>query len=151
MMTRTDRFGDMAAFLSEKRRLIQKRDLHAARIAQHWEALKDKDVRTDLANNAIHDLLGLWKPTRFLSSLFSPGSLGTSLSMSLGGGKGGWPKRAALFALGLIAPGLIGRIEKIDLENVAHEVGVSVDRIRDHLRSRKQARAAQAEANDETD
>ena len=110
MMTRTDRFGSIGAFLDEKRRLTEKRDRHVRRLEQHWDALKSKEVRGNLASNALHDLLGLWKPPRILSSVFSNGSLGTSLGLALGSGKGGWPKRAALFALGLFAPKLIQRL-----------------------------------------
>jgi len=150
-MTRTDRFESIGAFLAEKARMQEKRDLHKERIAQHWQALKNKEVRKNLAANAVEDLLSLWKPTRIISSLFNMGSLGTSLGMAFGAGKSGWPKRAGLFALGLFAPKLIQRIESISLEDITREVGVSVDRILDHLRSRKQARAAQTEANDEDD
>ena len=132
--------------LPSERRLTEKRDRHVRRIEQPWEALKSKEVRGNLASNALHDLLGLWKPTRILSSVFSNGSLGTSLGLALGSGKGGWPKRAALFALGLVAPKLIQRLEKLSVDDIVHEVGVSVDHVREHLRSRKKKRA---EAEDE--
>jgi hypothetical protein len=141
MMTRTERFESMGAFLGEKRRLMEKRDRHARRIEQHWEALKDKKVRGEMASNALHDALDMWKPTRVLSSLLSNGSLGTSLGLALGSGKGGWPKRAALFALGLVAPKLIKRMKGLSLDDILHEVGVSVDHVRDHFRARRQERS----------
>ena len=141
MMTRTDRFASIGAFLEEKRRLTEKRDLHAARIEQHWHALKDKKVRADLASNALQDVLGMWKPARFLGSLIGNGSMGASLGMAFGSGKGGWLKRAALFGLGMIAPKMLKRAQELSVEDIIHEVGVSVDHVRDHLRSRKRTHA----------
>ncbi len=142
MMTKTDRFESFAAFQAEKLRLTAKRDLHLERIEQHWEALKHKEVRKDLANNAVHDLLGLWKPTRLLSSLLSHGSIATSVGLAFGSGKASLPKRAGLFALGLVAPKLLKRLNNLSMEDIVQELGVSVNHVRDHIRSRREARAA---------
>lgn len=150
-MTRTDRFESIGAFVAEKNRLTEKRDVQLQRIEQHWEALKDKEVRKNLANNAFHDLLGMWKPTHMLSSILSTGSIGTSLGLAFGAGKTSWAKRAGLFALGLVAPKLIERLNNLSIEDIVHEVGVSVDHVRDHLSSRKRAQAAHSEAHDEID
>ena len=150
MMTRTDRFESIGAFLDEKRRLTDKRDLHASRIEQHWQALKDKKVRGELAGNALQDVLGMWKPTRILGSLIGNGSMGASLGMVLGSGKGGWLKRAALFGLGMFAPKLLKRAQGLSVEDIIREVGTSVDHVRDHLRSRKLASVAHSEEHDET-
>ena len=150
-MTRTDRFENIDAFLAEKRRLTEKRDLHLQRIEEHWQALKSNEVRKNLANNAVHDLLGLWKPTRMLASIFSNGSIGTSIGLAFGSGKSSWAKRAGLFALGLVAPKLLKRFNNLSVEDIVHEVTLSVDHLRDHLRSRKQAQAAQTEVNDDID
>lgn len=150
-MTRTDRFESMAAFLAEKDRLARQREVHAQRIGQHWEALKNKEVRRNLADSAVRDLLGLWKPTRLLSELLTPGAIGSSLGLAFASGKGGWAKRAGLFALGLLAPKLLERLNQLSIEDILHEVGVSAERVRDHLRSRERAPAAPSEAHDGTD
>ena len=147
MMTRTDRFESLDAFLAEKRRLTETRALQVRRIAGHWEALKRKDVRKKLSANAFHDLLGLWKPTRMLASLLGNGSIGTSLGVAFAAGKSSWPRRAALFALGLIAPKLLKRLNDLSIEDIVHELAVSAGHIRDHLRSRKRSGAAEQEAN----
>ena len=137
-MTKTDRFKDITAVNAELLRLDAIRDAHASRLEAHFEALKHGEFRSSLMKNTVKGALGNFAPGKILGSLIGGGSVGGGLSMALGSGKGGLWKRAGLFALGMAAPKLLKKVEGISLPDIGHELGVSWDRLKDHMQQRRQ-------------
>lgn len=134
----------MAEVERELQRLDAIRRRHEARLERHWEALQDHDVRGRLMKDAAHDMLRSWKPAQVLGSLFGSGSFGSSLGFALGR-RGGWAKRAFLFALSMAAPSLLKRVSGLSLKDISEEVELSIGRIKDYLRSRKEAHTTEPE------
>ena len=140
MMTKTERFKDLTALRTEKMRLDSMRKLHGERLEDHFNALKQGDFRTALAKNALSGAFGGFAPGKILGSLIGSGGLGGAIGMAAGAGKGGLLKRAGLFALGLAAPKLLKKVEDISIPDISHELGVSWDRLKDHMEVRREQR-----------
>jgi hypothetical protein len=106
MMKRIDRFRTLADFKAERQRAKDLRDLHAERFREHVNVLGNGKDRSRLLKNSISGLVhGL--PGKILSVALGRGGIGSGLGLAVGAGKGGWAKRAALFAVGLAMPDLV--------------------------------------------
>lgn len=125
---------------NELARLDGLRAHHEVRMERHWQALLDHDVRGRLMKDAAQDMLRSWKPTRVLSSIFGDGSFGSSLGLAMRR-SGGIKKKLLMFALSMAAPGLLKKIQGTKAGDIVDEVQVSVGRIRDYIKSRKEAYA----------
>lgn len=141
-MTKTDRFESIAQLREEKLRLDATRRLHRERLVMHWEALGDKEVRQRMIKGTVSEAIGSWKPARILGKLIGGGSVTSSIGLMMSAKKAGWAKKAALFALGMVAPSMLKRVEKLSVPDILHEVNVSIGNVREHLRERKEERAA---------
>ncbi|MBK6408770.1 MAG: hypothetical protein IPP95_01910 [Flavobacteriales bacterium] len=137
-MMRSERFKDLTSVNAELLRLEEVRDTHAARLDNHFQALKQSEFRSALVKNTMKDALGSFAQDNLLGSLIGGGGLGNGLSLALGAGKGGLWKRVALFALGLAAPKLLQKVESISLPDILHEFGVSWERLKDHVQQRRE-------------
>ena len=141
-MTKTDRFQSIAHLREEKLRLDATRRLHRERLKMHWEALGDKEVRKRMVSGTVSEILGSWNPTRILGKLFGGGSITSSIGLMMSAKKAGWAKKIALFALGMVAPKILKRVEHLSIPDILHEVNVSIGNVREHMRERKEARAS---------
>ena len=139
-MTKTDRFQDLAAFRAEKLRAAAKSDMYAERLENHMDSLKQGEFRGKLLKNTVSSALGGSTPGKILGSIIGSAGLGGALSMAAGSGKGGLMKRAGLFALGLAAPQLLKKVEYFSISDIGHELGVSWERLKDHLEDRREER-----------
>ncbi len=144
-MRRTERFKDLTAVNAELIRLEGIRDVHAENLEDHFQALKQSDFRNALVKNTMMGALGNFAPGKILGSLISGSSVGGGLSMALGAGKAGLWKRIGLFALGLAAPKLVEKVESISLPDIAHEFGVSWERLKDHMQKRREEKELRKE------
>lgn len=134
-MKRTERFADLAAVRAEKQRLAAVRDAHGARLQAHYAILKRKEFRAAVAKETLGGLLRHAVP-QSLEALWSRRGLTSGLQMALGG-KGGWAKRAGLFAVGLAAPALLKRMQQIPLDDITRELMVSLGRLREYVKNRR--------------
>ena len=139
-MKSTDRFTDITEVNAELLRLDAERDAHAERLEDLFSALKQSHVRKSLMKNSVKSAFGSFGPGKILGSLVSVGGMGGGLSMALGAGKGGLIKRMGLFALGLAAPKVMEKVESISFPDIAHEVGISWGRLKDHMQLRRDER-----------
>ena len=146
-MARTDRFASLAAVQAEKMRLDNVRKEQGDRLERHWLALKDRDVRGALMRDAVGDVFRAWKPFRMISGLFTGGTTTAALGAALGGGS--WAKRLFRFGMGMALPKILERVENTSGEELMHEVQVTIDRVRDFLKERRERRSTRhAEHND---
>jgi hypothetical protein len=140
MMKRIDRFRTLADFKAERQRAKDLRDLHAERFREHVNVLGNGKDRSRLLKNSISGLVhGL--PGKILSVILGRGGIGSGLGLAVGAGKGGWAKRAALFAVGLAMPDLVKRLESLSLSDLAHELQVSWHRWKEHMAERREQRS----------
>ncbi len=139
MGKKTDRFSNLAALHAEKERLAALRDAHAERLEMHFTALGDGRFRKALVKETLGDAMGHLLPKGLLGTLIGGGGIGGGLSMAMGA-KGGWAKRAGLFALGMAAPALVKRMERFSMADVGRELKVSMERWRQHVHDRKEER-----------
>lgn len=139
-MARTERFKSMAEVSLELQRLDGVRKAHEERLERHWQAMLDHDVRGRLLKDAANDVIRSWKPGRMLSAIFGGGSVGGSLAAAIGG-RGGWFRRAAIFAMNMALPKVLGKVTELSVNDIAHELNVSYQRFRAHMDARKKARA----------
>lgn len=139
-MKRIDRFRTLADFKAERQRAKDLRDLHAERFREHVNVLGNGKDRSRLLKNSISGLVhGL--PGKILSVILGRGGIGSGLGLAVGAGKGGWAKRAALFAVGLAMPDLVKRLESLSLSDLAHELQVSWSRWKEHMAERREQRS----------
>lgn len=137
-MMRTERFKDLTSVNAELLRLEAVRDAHADRLEEHFQALKRSEFRSTLVMNTVKEVLGNFAPGKFLASFLGGGSMGSGISMAFGAGKGGMWKRLGMFVLGLAAPKFLKMVESISIPDMGHELMVSWERLKDHVRQRQQ-------------
>ncbi|HEX2616313.1 MAG TPA: hypothetical protein VHL57_02160 [Flavobacteriales bacterium] len=147
-MKRTDRFNDLAEVRMELQRLDTVRKAHEDRLERHWQAVLDHDVRGRLLKDAANDVIRSWKPAHMLSKVFGGGSVGPSL-LSAVTGRGGWFRKATMFALSMALPKILGKVNDVTVNDITREVQVSYQRFRDHLQARKAAKDAHLNDDDE--
>lgn len=143
-MARTERFASLAEFNAEKLRLDRVRREHGESLERHWLALKDHDVRGALLRDAVGDVFRAWKPFRMISGLFGGNTTTAALGAALGGGS--WVRRLFRFGMGMALPKILERLENSSGEELMHEVQVTVDRVREFLKERREKRAARRSA-----
>ena len=157
-MEKTDRFASLAEVQAEKQRLLAVRERSGDRLQQHWDALREPEVRGALMQDVAGDILRSWKPLHALASLFgvgnsdgkenSNGAFASSLfGAAISGGS--WGKRMFRLALNLALPMLLKRAGNISFETIADEVQVTMDRVREHFRARKAEPAQYGDDDDE--
>lgn len=140
MMKTIDRFHNLAEFRAEKARLHLQKETHLVRLEDHFLAWKKPAFRKAMAKDVISDITHQLLPKGLLGTLLSKVDIGTGISMALGSGRGGAAKRAGLFALGAAAPSLLQKLENISLPEIGEEFKVSWQRLKKHMRERKEER-----------
>lgn len=140
-MGKSDRFASLAELHAEKERVTSLRDGHAARLEGLYTTLRSSVFRKRLATEALGDAMNGMLSRSVLGTMIGRGGVAGGLSLAMRSGSGGWMRRAGLFALGLVAPALIDRLQHVPFAKIGSEVRVSLDRLRNHLDQRRAARA----------
>lgn len=134
-MAASEPFRSLAEYRAERQRWAQASEAHAGRLRGHLARLKEPELRKSLFREALGGMIRGALPQNLAGALSSAG-VGTALQWALGSGKAGWAKRALLTGLSLVAPSLLARAEQLPVRSLIREVGVSLQRIKDYLRSR---------------
>jgi hypothetical protein len=93
------------------RLLKQRRDLHASRLRDHFEALKDHQHRGMLLKDAAHDLFRAMKPAEMVGAALEPAKgLAPTLVQFLST-KGSFKRKLFFTALSMAAPALLKRVD----------------------------------------
>lgn len=139
-MKRNDRFASLEEVKAEKHRLAALRDGHADRLQGHLASLQQQDFRRAMIRGVVADTWAGLMPNGLIGPLVGRGGIMRGLELAMGA-RGGWIKRAGLFLMGLAAPSLLGKIERIPMAGIGHELGISVERIKEYFRQYKAKRA----------
>ncbi len=129
-----ERFRNLAEYRAERQRWAQASEHHAQRLHGYAARLKDPAVRQDLMREALGGMLRGALP-QGLSGAMTGAGFGGVLQMALGRGQGSLAKRALLFGIGLVAPTLLAKVEQLPLRTLINEVGISLERIKNYLRT----------------
>lgn len=140
MMRKIDRFPDLDAVRAEKMRLDAVRRAHLARLEEHVSAFGESHFQRAMAKDAVGSIAKSIIPGGVMGALASTGGVASGLGLVMGPGKGGWSKRLGLLALGMLAPSLVQKLEAVSLPRIGHELGVSFERLKEHMRERKAER-----------
>ncbi len=146
-MKTTDRFADLKEFRAEKARLHLESLENRDRLERHFSAWKEPQFRKAMGKDVMGDITHLILPKGIVGTLLGKVDVGSGLRMALASGSGGVAKRAGLFALGIAAPTLLQKLEKISLPEIGHEFQVSWQRLKEHMRERKQERKQEENQN----
>ena len=141
-MARDERFASLADVHSEKARLNALAKQHRARVEAHLAALRNKELRTALVSNSVKGMVRQSSMGRFLGPLLGTATVSSGISMALGAGKGGWPKRLGLFLLGMAAPGIPNKLDKISWGDLLDEFSASIQHTKDFMRKRREGQQA---------
>ncbi len=125
-------FKSLTELELEKSRLDRLRQHHGEALERHWTALKDPEVRGRLMRNAASDAFLSWRPARLLADLAGGGTITAALASGMFR-RGGLAKRLFVFATSLAVPYLLQRAGPLSMEKLIHEVGTTIDRIRQRM------------------
>jgi hypothetical protein len=142
-MPTTEPFRSLAEVQVAKARLRTERDRTQEALRTHLDHLREPHFRRALMGDAVGDLLQAWRPLKTLTRLFGGTSGLTSKALGLAlGAKARTPLgRVAVLVASALLPGLVERLTQDPQgtgQRVLHELGVSWQRIKDHLHARAQ-------------
>jgi hypothetical protein len=149
-MPTTEPFRSLAEVQVAKARLRAERDRTQDALRVHVDHLREPHFRRALMGDAVGDVLQAWRPLKTLSRLLGgpSGMTGKALGLALGAkARTPWGRAAVLLASALL-PGLVERLTQDPQgtgQRVLHELGVSWQRIKDHLNARRQAHTEHTE------
>lgn len=150
---RTERFRDLAAVQAEKARLAGTLEERRAAFRTRAARVGDPAFRRQLVDRAVNDLIAAWKPLRTAREVLrsSPGIIGGALDVMLGAKRFTPMGRLISTVVAALTPVLMekagirrnGEEEGLPLKDaLRRELGVSWQRLKDHLRERRETRAA---------
>ncbi|HMN06025.1 MAG TPA: hypothetical protein PKD45_09880 [Flavobacteriales bacterium] len=135
-MKRLERFNNLDEVRAEKERLAAIRDAHGDRLQGQLASLSQAEVRRNILRDAAKGALSGLLPRGLSENMATMGGIASGLQMAWGARGGSLAKRAGLFLLGMAGPALLGRVERIPLTEIAKEIGISVQRVREYIRER---------------
>jgi hypothetical protein len=141
-MERTERFRSLEEVRLHRDRLRALRDGHLAGIKGHWESLGEPEFRSGVVNGVFHSVWEAWRPLDALRTVATDGDLpGTALGLLLGRhSKSPWG-RALVWAAGAVLPIIVSQVRNNEhVQRFTSELGRSWERIKDHMRERREAR-----------
>lgn len=149
-MPTTEPFRSLAEVQLAKARLRTERDRTQEALRAHMDHLREPSFRSALMGNAVGDLLQAWRPIRTLSRFLggTSGMTGKALGLALGAKARTPLGRAAVLVISALLPGLVERLTQDPQgtgHRVLHELGVSWQRIKDHVNARRQAHTEHTE------
>lgn len=86
--------------------------------------------------SAVGDVVDGLFPDGVLGAVMGKGGFTRGVELAMGT-SGGWAKRVGLFLLGMAAPSLLEKIERVPLAEIGHQIGVSLDRIKNYMGDRR--------------
>jgi hypothetical protein len=150
-MPTTEPFRSLADVQLAKARLRTERDRTQDALRTHFDHLREPAFRRALVGATIGELLQAWPPIKRLTRLLGGSSGITSKALGLAlGAKATTPwGRAAMMVASALLPGLVERLTADPQgtgQRVLHELGISWQRIKDHVQARAEARRNTPEA-----
>jgi hypothetical protein len=101
-----------ASYAEMETRLVKLRvlrDTHALRFEDHWRALADKDVRSELFKGAVQGAVHEFKPAQKITELLSGGGIASQLIMGMITRRGGIMRRLLTSVAVMAAPNLLAK------------------------------------------
>ena len=120
------------------------RDRVQGDLRTHLDQLREPTFRRALMGDAVGDMLQAWRPLKTVSRLFggTSGMTGKALGLALGANARTPLGRVAVLVASALLPGLVERLTQDPQGTggrVLHELGVSWQRIKDHMNARREA------------
>lgn len=141
-MERIERFRTLEDVYLQRDRLRALRDGHLAGIKGHWESLGEPEFRRAVVKATFSNIWEAWRPLDALRTVATDGDLpGTALGLLLGRHSKGPFGRVLMWAAGAVLPRIIEQVRDNEkVQRFTSELGRSWDRIKDHMRERREAR-----------
>lgn len=149
-MPKPEPFRSLEEVRTAKLQLQAQRDRVQQDLHAHLDHLREPTFRRALLGDAVGDVLQAWRPLRTLSRLLggTSGMTGKALGLALGAKARTPLGRAAVLLASALLPGLVERLTQDPQgagHRVLHELGVSWQRIKDHVNARRQAHTEHTE------
>lgn len=149
-MPKPEPFRSLEEVRTAKLQLQAQRDRVQQDLHAHLDHLREPTFRRALLGDAVGDVLQAWRPLRTLSRLLggTSGMTGKALGLALGAKARTPLGRAAVLVISALLPGLVERLTQDPQgtgQRVLHELGVSWQRIKDHVNARRQAHTEHTE------
>lgn len=149
-MPKPEPFRSLEEVRTAKLQLQAQRDRVQQDLHAHLDHLREPAFRRALLGDAVGDVLQAWRPLRTLSRLLggTSGMTGKALGLALGAKARTPLGRAAVLVISALLPGLVERLTQDPQgtgQRVLHELGVSWQRIKDHVNARRQAHTEHTE------
>ena len=149
-MPRTDKFRSLAEVQVAKARSRAERELVQERLRSRVALIGEPDFRNALISNALGNMIRSWKPTRTILRLLGGTSGMASAALGLAmSAKATTPMgRVFILLANSLLPSLMeGLAREPDgrTDRLMHELGVSWQRIKDHVKERRKARTTHTE------
>lgn len=144
-MATTERFDSMETVQRERERLRAQRDERLLQLNGHWAQLREPELQKAIANGAMKVMsrsLFSWHTAKDVASTISPELIGGIAGLAFGGRAKTTAGKILAMGLSAAVPFIAERIGKSGTgTNVMSELERSWQRVKDHVRERREARA----------